>query len=51
MFKNYDRAQLHFEMLPTILPNTEHQFQECSIAYVIDPTSDNAVLDPSKALP
>ena len=51
MFKNYDMAKIYFEMLPEILPNQEHQFQECKIAYVIDPTSENAVVDPSEALP
>jgi len=51
MFKDYDRAKLHFEMLPSILPNSEYQFEECSIAYVVDPTSSNDMLDPSKALP
>jgi len=51
MFKNYDMSKIYFEMLPEILPNQEHQFQECKIAYVIDPTSENAVVDPSEALP
>ena len=51
MFKGYDRAALHFEMLPDILPNSEYQFVECSVAYVVDPTSSNDMLDPSKALP
>ena len=51
MFKGYDRALLHFEILPDILPNSEYQFVECSVAYVVDPTSENAVVDPSKPLP
>ena len=51
MFEGYDRAVLHFEMLPDILPNSEYQFVECSVAYVVDPTSSNDMLDPSKALP
>ena len=51
MFRGYDMAKIYFEMLPEILPNQEHQFQECKIAYVIDPTSENAVVDPSEALP
>ena len=51
MFKGYDRAALHFEILPDILPNSEYQFVECSVAYVVDPTSSNDMLDPSKALP
>ena len=28
MFKGYDRAALHFEILPDILPNSEYQFVE-----------------------
>jgi len=43
MFKGYDMAKIYFEMLPEILPNQEYQFEECNLAYVIDPTSGNAV--------
>ncbi len=38
MFKGYDMAKLHFEMLPDILPNQENQFIDCSVAYEIDIT-------------
>tara|TARA_Y100000590_G_scaffold293773_1_gene330898 strand:- start:224 stop:787 length:564 start_codon:yes stop_codon:yes gene_type:complete len=51
MFKDYDRAKIHFEITPDILPNHEYQFVECAVAYVVDPTSENAIVDPSKALP
>ena len=51
MFKGYDRAALHFEILPDILPNSEYQFVECSVAYVVDPTSRDDVVDPSQRLP
>ncbi len=51
MFKGYERAKLDFEILPDILPNQESHFEECSVAYVVDPTSSNDMLDPSKALP
>ena len=50
-FTGYDMAKIHFEMLPLILPNSEYQFEECSVAYVIDPTSKNDMIDPSEALP
>ena len=36
MFKGYDMAVLNFEMLPEILPNQEHQFVDCAVAYEID---------------
>ena len=51
MFKGYDMAKLHFEMLPEILPNQEYQFEECEVAYVIDPTSQNSDWSPDKSLP
>ena len=51
MFKGYERAKLDFEMLPDILPNQESHFEECSVSYVVDPTSSNDMVDPSKALP
>ena len=38
MFKDYDMAKLHFEILPDILPNQEQQFEECEVAYEIDIT-------------
>ena len=36
MFRGYDLAKLHFEVLPDILPNHESQFVECAVAYEID---------------
>ena len=36
MFKDYDMAKLHFEILPDILPNQESHFEECGIAYEIN---------------
>ena len=36
MFKGYDMAVLNFEILPEILPNQEHQFVDCAVAYEID---------------
>ena len=51
MFKGYDMAKLNFEMLPDILPNQEYQFVECEIAYVIDPTSQDSLRDPSEVMP
>ena len=36
MFRGYDLAKLHFEILPDILPNQEHQFIECAVAFEID---------------
>ncbi|MDA1125268.1 MAG: hypothetical protein O3C04_06480, partial [Crenarchaeota archaeon] len=36
MFKGYDMAKLHFEVLPDVLPKMENQFIECSVAYEID---------------
>ena len=36
MFKGYDMAKLHFEMLIDVLPGQEHQFLGCDVAYEID---------------
>jgi len=36
MFKGYDMAKLHFEMLVDVLPGQEHQFLGCDVAYEID---------------
>ena len=36
MFRGYDLAKLHFEVLPDILPNHESHFVECAVAYEID---------------
>ena len=38
MFKGYDMAKLHFEMLVDVLPGQEHQFLGCDVAYEIDIT-------------
>ena len=38
MFEGYEMSKLYFEVLPDILPNQEHQFVECEIAYEIDIT-------------
>ena len=35
-FKGYDEAKIYFEMTPNILPNMEHQYVKCEIAYQID---------------
>ena len=50
-FKGYDMAVLNFEMLPDILPNQENHYEDCSVAYVIDPTSKDSSLGPDKVLP
>jgi len=50
MFKGYDMAKLHFEMLPDILPNQEDQYIECAIAYEIDPTVPG-IAPPSEVMP
>ena len=36
MFKGYEEQKIYFEMVPEILPNMEHQFEDCAIAYEID---------------
>ena len=33
IFKDYEMAKLHFEILPDILPNQEHQYVDCAVAY------------------
>ncbi len=38
VFQGYENMRLHFEMLSDILPNQEHQFEKCMIAYEIDIT-------------
>ena len=38
MFRSYEETTLNFEMLSDILPNQEHQFEGCQIAYEIDIT-------------
>ena len=44
MFRGYDMAKIHFEMLEDVLPNQEHQFLGCDVAYeinIMDPWSDS----------
>jgi hypothetical protein len=36
MFKDYDLAKMHFEIIADILPNMENHFTECAIAYEVD---------------
>ena len=36
IFKGYDMAKLHFEVVEDTLPNQEHQFVECAVAYEVD---------------
>ena len=38
MFKGYEELKIYFEITPHIIPNTEHQFEDCGIAYEIDIT-------------
>ena len=38
MFKGYDMAKLHFEMLPDILPKQETHFVDCDVSYEINIT-------------
>ena len=51
MFEGYDMAVINFEIIKDVLPNMEHQFVECNIAYEIDPTTTDSFLDTSKPLP
>ncbi len=37
-FKGFDEAQIKFEILDEALPNQEWQFEDCNVAYEIDPT-------------
>ena len=50
MFKGYDQVKLYFEVLPDILPNTENQFIECELSYVLDPTKPGS-MPPSEKFP
>ena len=50
MFKGYDMANIHFEMMPDILPNQESHFVDCDVSYVIDPTKPGSML-PSEKFP
>ena len=51
MFRNYEERTLNFEMLELVLPNQEYQFEECEVAYEIDPTMIESTLSPDKILP
>ena len=50
MFRGYDEFKLYFDVLPDILPNQEHHFEECEVAYVIDPTTSGS-MPPSEKFP
>jgi len=50
MFEGYEQAKLYFEMLPDILPNQESHFDECEVAYILDPTTPGT-LPPSEKFP
>jgi len=36
MFKGYEMSKIYFEMTPNILPNMEHQFENCEVSYIVD---------------
>ena len=36
MFKGYSMSKLHFEVLEDTLPNQEHHFVKCAVAYEVD---------------
>ena len=36
MFKDYEMSKLYFDIVPDVLPNQEHQFIECNVAYELD---------------
>ena len=38
MFKGYEEQKIYFEMTPNILPNMEHQFEDCGVPFEIDIT-------------
>ena len=38
VFKGFETQKLKFEIISDILPNQEHQFEECEVAYEIDIT-------------
>ena len=50
MFKGYEQVKLYFDVLPDILPNQEDQFIECSVAYVLDPTTPGS-MPPNEKFP
>ncbi len=37
-FRQLPEMKIHFEVKSDILPNMEYQFEECNVAYEIDPT-------------
>ena len=51
MFRGYEEAKLYFEILPDILPNQEKDFVDCSVAYIVDPTTVDSIVPPSSKLP
>ena len=50
MFRGYEEAKLYFEMSPDILPNQESHFEECEVAYILDPTKPGT-MPPSEKFP
>ena len=50
MFKGYEQAKLYFEMMSDILPNQESHFEECEVAYILDPTKPGT-MPPSEKFP
>tara|TARA_B110000014_G_scaffold49324_1_gene32718 strand:+ start:199 stop:876 length:678 start_codon:yes stop_codon:yes gene_type:complete len=46
MFRGYEMAQLTFEMTEDILPRQEWHFEECEIAYELDPTKEYSIKEP-----
>ena len=50
MFEGYEQAKLYFEMMPDILPNQESHFEECEVAYILDPTKPGT-MPPSEKFP
>ena len=50
-FRSYEDLKITFEMTNEILPNEEVHYEQCNIAYVINPNSDDFMSDPDEKLP
>ena len=50
MFEGYEEFKLYFQMMPDILPNQESHFEECEVAYILDPTKPGT-MPPSEKFP
>ncbi len=37
MFRSYEENVLNFEIVNSILPNQEYQYEECEVAYELNP--------------